>query len=109
MEPPTVAGVKQELQGVFILLSEEIVEILKDGLTQAQKDELSGWVYRVSTEDPLPDGFISAAEWHVPVWAGQTRAFYFRVPAAVWNDPTGNPPAKVRNYFRHLWQEATAP
>ena len=106
MEPPTVEGTKQVLPGVVILLTDGFVDILKEGLTQTQKDELNGWIYKVSNESPTPDGFVDAATWHIPIWAGQTRAWAFRVPAAVWNDPTTTPPAKVRNFMRHLWREA---
>ncbi len=94
------AGVKQTMNGVFILLSPELVAILKANLTQAEKDEIDAWVYPVTEEQ--------AALWHVPVWAGQASATYFRIPAAVWNDPTGAPPATVKRYFADLWREATA-
>lgn len=92
-------GVKQELDGVFILLSDALVDFLAATLTQAQKDELRAWIYRVTIDH--------AALWHVPVWAGDgDGAVFIRVPAATWNNPTGAPPTKVRNYFQHLWREA---
>lgn len=95
--PDGTGGTKGYLQGVFILLSDELVEILATNLTQAEKDELRAWIHRVTMEQ--------AAEWHVPVWAGNTNgAVFIRVPAAVWNDPTGEPPAKVKRYFAHLWR-----
>lgn len=89
--------VKQELNGVWILLSSRIVDRLAKAMTATQKDELRSWLFRV-TED-------EAAEWHAPVWAGQEDAVYLRIPAAIWNDPTTVPPAKVRNYFQQLWKE----
>lgn len=105
MQPPTVPGTKQTLNGVFILVSETLVNILKAGLTQAQKDELQQWVTVLNTEDPDP--LKQPQTWHVPVWAGQQEAFYVRVPNSIWSDPTTNPPAKVKNYFQNLWREAT--
>jgi hypothetical protein len=95
--PDGTGGVKQTLDGVFILLSDELVEWMKANLTQAQKDELQGWVNRYTE--------AQCATWHVPVWAGQTSAVFLRVPAAVWNDPTGAPPQKVKTYFRELFRE----
>lgn len=92
-------GVKQELNGVFILFSDELVAILKEGLTQAEKDELQQWV-NVYTE-------AQCAMWNVPVWAGNDRAVYCRVPAAVWSDPATDTPAKVKRFFASLWREAT--
>ena len=92
-------GTKQELQGVFILFSNELVTLLKAGLTQAEKDEFQTWV-NIYTE-------AQCAEWHVPVWAGDNQAVYCRVPASVWNDPTTTPPLIVRQRMKHLWQVAT--
>ena len=92
-------GVKQELNGVFILFSDELVTILKEGLTAIEKAELDGYVNRYTE--------AQCAMWNVPVWAGQDSAVYCRVPAAVWNDPTTPPPAKVKRFFAKLWQEAT--
>lgn len=90
-------GVSQELNGVFILLSDEIVELLANSLTTEQKDELRGWIYRVNVAE--------ATEWHVPLWAGETKGIFLRIPAAVWNNPAGTPPAKVKNYLQNLWRE----
>ena len=98
--PDGTGGVKQTLNGVFILFSDELVAMLKANLTQAQKDELESWVNRYSE--------AQCAEWHVPVWAGQGSAVYCRVPAAVWSAPATAPPAKVKQYFQSLWREANA-
>jgi hypothetical protein len=98
LEPPTVPGVQQQADGVFILFSDALVETLRANLTQVQKDELSQWVDRRTEEQ--------CAEWHVPVWAGQSSGVFLRIPAAVWNDPTGTPPSKVRNYLQFLWRAA---
>lgn len=92
-------NVVQTLNGVFILLSQELVDILKEGLTADEKTELQDYVL-VRTE-------AQCAEWHVPVWAGNDSAVYVRVPASVWNDPTTRPPAKVRRFFSRVYQEAT--
>lgn len=97
--PDGTGGVKQTLDGVFILFSDELVAILKAGLTQAQKDELETWVNRYTA--------AQCATWHVPVWAGSSSAVYCRVPAAIWNNPTTTPPLKVRQYFQSLWRAAT--
>lgn len=95
----TDPGVTQQLNGVFILLSERLVALLKEELTQAEKNELDGYVNRYSSEQ--------CAEWHVPVWAGEDSAVYCRVPAAVWSDPETQPPAKVRKFFRRLWRSVS--
>jgi hypothetical protein len=105
MNPPTVPGVKATPAGAFILFSDEIVATLKENLTQAQKDELQGWVERYHIDDPDP--LKRPQTWHVPVWAGQDSVVVLRVPNAVWNDPTTAPPAKVKTYLQHLWREAT--
>lgn len=97
--PDGTGGVKQEADGVFILLSPELVTLLKEGLTQTEKDELQGWV--------LPRSMAQCAEWHVPLWVGQSSAVYVRIPAPVWNDPTTRPPLKVRRFFAALYREAT--
>lgn len=88
-------GVKQTPDGVFILLSDEIVTSLRATMTQAEKDEVLPWIDR-KTE-------AQAALWHAPMWAGQASAVYWRIPAVVWDDPTGAVPLKVRNYFRELF------
>ena len=97
--PDGTGGTKGYLQGVFILLSDELIEWLAANLTQAQKDELRQWAHRVTAEE--------AGEWHVPIWAGNSSAVFIRVPAATWNDPEGAPPAKVKQYFQSLWREAS--
>jgi hypothetical protein len=93
-------GVKQTLNGVFILLSPELVDRLKTELTAAQKDELQSYVHPLTVAE--------AGEWHVPVWAGEQQAHYIRVPAAIWNDPSTPPPARVKQLFRWLWRESQA-
>lgn len=94
-------GVKSApLDGVFILLSDALVDALRASLGQAAKDELTAWIDR-RTE-------AQCATWHVPVWAGQSSAVFLRVPAAVWNDPAGEPPEKVKQYLQHLWRAAQA-
>ncbi len=90
-------GVKQTLSGVFILMSDEIVAYLRATMTQAEKDEVAPWVNRYSE--------AQCNEWHVPVWAGQDSAVYWRIPAAIWNDPAAPPPQKVKTYFRELFRE----
>ncbi len=91
-------GVKQTLSGVFVLISDELVDLLADALTPAQRTELRGWIYRVTEAE--------AATWNVPLWAGQSSAIFLRIPAAIWNDPATNPPAKVKAYFQQLYREA---
>lgn len=89
------AGTKQEIDGVFILLSDELADKLTAAMTAAQWAEFEGWFHHVTAKQ--------AARWHVPIWAGDRAATYIRIPAAVWNDPTTAPPAKVRGYFQWLW------
>lgn len=91
-------NVTQTLNGVFILFSDELIEILRAGLTQAEKTELAAWVNRYTA--------AQCAAWNVPVWAGNDTAVYARVPASIWNDPLASPPPKVRRFFQHLWREA---
>lgn len=94
----TQGVVTQTLNGVFVLLSDELVQVLKDNLTQEEKDELQTYVYKVTA--------AQAAEWNIPIWAGEDKATYLRIPAAVWNDPNTTPPAKVKKFFHWLWNEA---
>lgn len=93
-------NVTQTLNGVFILLSDELIEMLAstDALTVTEKQQLRGMAYRVTAEQ--------AGVWHVPVWAGQESAVCLRIPASVWDNPDGEPPAKVKKFFQQLWQEA---
>ncbi len=95
--PPTVAGVKQTLNGVVILLSDAVIDKARETLDAAQKAELAPWIERRDE--------AWAAEWHVPVWAGETSLVGLRIPAAIWNDPTSAPPAKVREYLKDVWRD----
>ncbi len=97
LNPPTVAGVKQTPNGVFVLLSDELVTYLRQTMTQAEKDEVLPWVNRYDE--------AQAAMWHAPLWAGQGNAVYWRIPATVWDDPTSPVPQKVKTYFRNLFIE----
>lgn len=92
-------NVTQTLDGVFILLSRELVDMLKENLSDTVKAQLESYVYPVTAEQ--------AGLWHVPVWAGEDHAVYLRVPATLWSDPTTDPPAKVKAIFQKLWQDAT--
>jgi hypothetical protein len=70
--PPSmgVAGVKgQTLDGVFILMSDELVTSLRETMTAAEKTEVAPWVNRYTAEQ--------CALWNVPVWAGQDSAVYW--------------------------------
>lgn len=93
-------GTRQELDGVFILISDELIELLAASLSAADATALRSYAYRVTA--------AQAGEWHVPVWAGQDSAVFVRVPAAVWNDPAATPPLRVRQFFQHLYREVTA-
>lgn len=99
------AGVKQTPSGVFILLDESIVKELSSMLDDAEIGELRAWLYKVSTETPLPAGHVSAALWNIPLWAGTTRATLLRIPALVWDDPTTVPPIKVRYFFNRFYKK----
>lgn len=94
----TDPGVTQTLDGVFIMLSRALVDMLKANLSAADQATLEGYVYNVTADQ--------AGMWHVPVWAGDDHAVYIRVPATVWSDPTTDAPAKVKAYFQRLWQDA---
>jgi len=94
-------GVKSApLDGVFILLSPDLLDALAAKLTAAQEAELRQWLFFVTARE--------AAVWHVSVWAGEASAVYLRVPASIWNNPGAAPPAKVRNYLQHLWRQDPA-
>jgi hypothetical protein len=93
----TAPGVRQQLNGVFILLAPGVADELEEALTPAMRDEWRGWFLFVTSRQ--------AAEWHVPVWAGEQNAFYIRVPAAVWADPSTPPPLKVKRYLGRLFRE----
>lgn len=99
-------GVKQTLGGVFILLSDDIVTYMRATMTAAEKTEIAPWVERVSTESPLPAGHTDAGLWHVPMWAGETRAVVLHFPASIWASPTDPVPLKIKTYFRALFREA---
>lgn len=88
-------GVKQTPNGVFVVLSDDLVTSLRSTMTQAEKDEVLPWVNRYTE--------AQCAMWHVPVWCGQTSMVAWRIPATVWDDPTTQPPAKVIAYFRELF------
>ena len=88
-------GVQQQANGVFILLTDELITMLCATLTQVQKDELLTWA-DTRTE-------AQCAIWHVSVWAGDSVAKFFRIPATIWDDPLTAPPLKVRQYFARLW------
>ncbi len=96
-------GTRQTPTGVFIQITPEIYAELRERLTAANRTEFEGWLYPLDTEDPDP--LKRPQTWHVPVWAGQTNVVYLRIPAAVWNDPTGVPPLKVRNFLHRFWRD----
>lgn len=97
-------GVKASLSGVFILLSDELVTRLRETMTAAQKTEVAAWVTRLTIDDLDP--LKRPETWNVPVWAGQSSAVYWRIPASIWSNPADPVPLKVRNYFRELWRES---
>ncbi len=97
------------LDGVFILIDDDVIAALKVALTAAQKTEIQSWAYVLwSDEDTNPSRPVNQrlAAWQagggVVGWAGETRHVFLRVPAAVWNDPTGEPPAKVKQFLQWL-------
>ncbi len=108
LNPPTVAGVREVMQGVMILASDEILAFIKEGLTTAQQTVVEGWKRRVKADPTAAEktaGWLDAAEWHIPLWAGQSEATYILIPQATWNDPLGVPPALVKGRFKTLWTE----
>ena len=96
----TTPGVKQTLNGVFILFSNELITILRENLNSTQKNELATWV-NIYTEE-------QCATWNVPLWAGETQAIVLRIPNNVWSNPTTEPPTKVKTYLQHLWRAANS-
>ena len=90
-----VPGVQLQANGVFILLTDTLIALLRETLTQAERDELATWA-DTRTE-------AQCALWHVPVWAGESVAKFLRIPPAIWDDPLTAPPLKVRQYFARLW------
>lgn len=111
MNPPTVAGVKEIMQGVMILASDEILAFIRNGLTAPQQTAVEGWKRRVKANPTVAekaDGWLDAVEWHIPLWAGQDDALYILIPQAVWNTPVAVPPALVKSRFKNLWSEPAA-
>lgn len=90
-------GVKQTLNGVFVMMSDELVTMLRSTMTQAEKDEVAPWVNRYTE--------AQCATWNVPLWSGQTSAVYWRIPATVWASPADPVPLKVKAYFRELFRD----
>ena len=90
-------GVTQTLPGVFVMIDDSLIATLRAKLPAASKTELDGWVYRVTA--------AQAAEYNVPMWAGDTSAVFIRVPAATWSNPATVPPAKIKLFFSNLWRE----
>jgi len=99
--PPTVAGVKATPGGVFILLSDEIVDYMRATMTPAEKAEILPWIERYDIADVLPAN--RPQTWNVSIWAGTTGGVVLHIPNATWADPTTTPPLKVRTYFRELY------
>ena len=101
---PGVAGIP--LDGVFILIDDDVIAALKNNLTAAQKTEIQSWAYVLWTdEDTNPARPVNQrlATWIGAVgWSGSTRHVFLRIPAATWNTPTGTPPAKVIQYLQWL-------
>ena len=104
------AGVKSApLDGVHILLDDQIVEWLKIALTAAQKTALQSYVKKLYTDEdtnparPVDDRL---ATWIGLVgWSGQTEHTFIRIPANIWNTPTSqNPPAAVKTFIQKYWQ-----
>ena len=95
-------GTVQTPTGVFIQITPEIYAELRDRLLAADKTEFIGWLYALDINDPDP--LKRPQTWHVPVWAGQTNVVYLRIPAVVWNAPTGVPPAKIKTFLHRFWR-----
>ena len=96
-QPPRRTSDGMTLNGVFVLLADELVTMLRATMTQAEQDEVAPWVNRYTA--------AQCALWNVPLWAGQSSAVYWRIPAALWASPADPVPAKVKRYFAALFRE----
>lgn len=74
------SGEREELDGAFILATPQLLEELAAGLSPPEAEELRSWAHSMTEAE--------AAEWHVPLWAGETQALYIRVPAQTWDRPS---------------------
>lgn len=94
------------LDGVHILIGDAEIAALKVALTAAQKTTLQSWVRELWTDEdssrPVDDRL---ATWiGLSGWSGQTKHTFIRIPAAVWNTPTGEPPATVKTFLQWFWK-----
>jgi hypothetical protein len=92
-----VEGEAEELDGVFVLVSDDVLDRLVENLPEEDAAELRDWIHAFDDEE--------GAEWNVPTWAGDTRSAFLRVPSSIWDDPTSRPPEKVRRFFGFLYRE----
>jgi len=91
-------GVKENMAAVLVRIDPALRDMLRAKLTtNAQRTTFDSYVY------PMTD--VQCAEWHVPLWSGETSALFMRVPTAVWSSWSVPPPAQVKLFFSQLWRE----
>ncbi|HXH29505.1 MAG TPA: hypothetical protein VNJ01_01715, partial [Bacteriovoracaceae bacterium] len=96
--PDGTGGVTETTPSVLVRIDEALRSDLRAKLTTtAQRTAFDSYVY-LMTE-------AQCAEWHVPMWAGETSAVFIRVPNAVWSSWNVPPPAQVKTFFAQLYRE----
>ncbi len=93
-------GIKETMPAVLVRLDPALMTELRALLTtNAQRTTFDSYNYPMTAAE--------CAEWHVPLWAGETSAVFIRVPNAAWASPNAVPPAQVKTFFNYLWREPT--
>ncbi len=91
-------GVKENMAAVLVRIDPALRDMLRAKLTtNTQRTAFDGYVY------PMTEA--QCAEWHVPLWSGETSAVFIRVPTAVWAKWDVPPPAQIKTFFAHLYRE----
>ena len=99
--PDGTGGVKENMAAVLVRIDPALRDMLRAKLTtNAQRTTFDSYVY------PMTEA--QCAEWHVPLWSGETSALFMRVPNTVWSSWDVPPPAQVKLFFSQLWREPTA-
>ncbi len=102
LNPPTVPATYQQRAGVVVMVSPEVVAKARETLTQAEKDELAPWTFRMDIDHA--NVLLRPQTWGIPVWAGEDHVWVINFPAIVWDDPTSAPPQKVRDILKDFWR-----
>jgi len=92
-------GVKENMPNVLVRLDEALLAELRALLTTTtQRTQFDGWTRRMTD--------VECAEWHVPVWSGETSATFLAIPNAIWSRWDAAVPAIVKTRFGRLYKDA---